>query len=229
MSKEKQKRADGFEQIEEATISTEQFIEKNQKLLVRGVLVIIIVVGAILGYYRFYKAPMEQEALKQMFVAENLFEKDSFNLALNGDGNILGFVEIADKYSSTPAGNLANFYAGLSYLYLGEYENAITSLKKFSSDDLLMNNMAIANIGDAYMQLGNYAKAAESYSKAASSKLNDFSTPVFLMKNALALEKSNNYAGALKIYEKINQEFPASPEGRDIEKYIERAKLKSSK
>lgn len=46
MSKEKQKRADGFEQIEEATISTEQFIEKNQKLLVRGVLVIIIVVGA---------------------------------------------------------------------------------------------------------------------------------------------------------------------------------------
>ena len=53
MSKEKQKRADGFEQIEEATISTEQFIEKNQKLLVRGVLVIIIVVGVILGYYRF--------------------------------------------------------------------------------------------------------------------------------------------------------------------------------
>ena len=77
MSKEKQKRVDGFEQIEEATISTEQFIEKNQKLLVRGVLVIIIVVGAILGYYRFYKTPMKEEALKQMFVAENLFEKDS--------------------------------------------------------------------------------------------------------------------------------------------------------
>lgn len=75
MSKEKQKRADGFEQIEEATISTEQFIEKNQKLLVRGVLVIIIVVGVILGYYRFYKAPMEEEALKQMFVAENLLKK----------------------------------------------------------------------------------------------------------------------------------------------------------
>lgn len=87
MSKEKQKRVDGFEQIEEATISTEQFIEKNQKLLIRGVLVIIIVVGAILGYHRFYKIPMKEEALKQMFVAENLFEKDSFNMALNGDGN----------------------------------------------------------------------------------------------------------------------------------------------
>ena len=95
MSKEKQKRADGFEQIEEATISTEQFIEKNQKLLVRGVLVIIIVVGALLGYYRFYKAPMEQEALKQMFVAENLFEKDSFNMALNGDGNAPGLIVLS--------------------------------------------------------------------------------------------------------------------------------------
>lgn len=103
MSKEKQKRADGFEQIEEATISTEQFIEKNQKLLVRGVLVIIIVVGAILGYYRFYKAPMEQEALKQMFVAENLFEKDSFNMALNGDGNVPVFWRSLTNTALLPA------------------------------------------------------------------------------------------------------------------------------
>ena len=117
MSKEKQKRVDGFEQIEEATISTEQFIEKNQKLLVRGVLVIIIVVGAILGYYRFYKTPMKEEALKQMFVAENLFEKDSFNMALNGDGNAPGFLEIIDKYSSTPSGNLAFTLGGQQKCY----------------------------------------------------------------------------------------------------------------
>ena len=156
MSKEKQKRADGFEQIEEATISTEQFIEKNQKLLVRGVLVIIIVVGAILGYYRFYKAPMEQEALKQMFVAENLFEKDSFNMALNGDGNAPGFLEIIDKYSSTPSGNLANYYAGICYLHLGDNQNAIKHLEKFSSDDVIFSSMVTANLGDAYMQLGDF-------------------------------------------------------------------------
>ena len=146
MSKEKQKRADGFEQIEEATISTEQFIEKNQKLLVRGVLVIIIVVGVILGYYRFYKAPMEEEALKQMFVAENLFEKDSFNMALNGDGNAPGFLEIIDKYSSTPSGNLANYYAGICYLHLGDNQNAIKHLEKFSSDDVIFSSMVTANL-----------------------------------------------------------------------------------
>lgn len=229
MSKEKVKHEDGFEHLEDALTSSEQFIEKNQKMLINIVLVLVIIIGGYFGYKHLVSEPKAQEASSQIFGAQNYFEKDSFNLALNGDGNILGFIEIADKYSSTPAGNLANFYAGLSYLYMGEYENAIASLKKFSSDDLLMNNMAIANIGDAYMQMGNYAKAAEYYNKATASKLNDFSTPVFLMKNALALEKSNNYAAALKIYEKINQEFPASPEGRDIEKYIERAKLKSGK
>ena len=71
---------------------------------------------------------------------------------------MLGFIEIADKYSSTPSGNLAKYYAGLSYLYMGEYQNAIQYLEKFSSDDLLLSNLAKANIGDAYMQLGEYRK-----------------------------------------------------------------------
>lgn len=229
MSKEKGKHEDGFEHLEGALTSSEQFIEKNQKMIVYVVLALVVIIGGYFGYKHFVSAPQSQEASSQIFGAQNYFEKDSFNFALNGDGNTLGFIEIADKYSSTPTGNLANYYAGLSYLYLGEYENAISSLKKFSSDDLLMANMATANIGDAYMQLGNYTKAAEHYKKAAASKANDFSTPGFLMKNALALEKSNDYSGALKIYEKIEKEYPSSQEGRDIEKYIERAKLQGGK
>ena len=218
MSKEKQKRADGFEQIEEATISTEQFIEKNQKLLVRGVLVIIIVVGVILGYYRFYKAPMEEEALKQMFVAENLFEKDSFNMALNGDGNAPGFLEIIDKYSSTPSGNLANYYAGICYLHLGDNQ-------KFSSDDVIFSSMVTANLGDAYMQLGDFKKASSYYQKATTGTTNMATTPVIMMKAGLAFEKANDYKSALNMYERLEKEFPASYEARDIEKYITRAKL----
>ena len=207
MSKEQKKREDGFEHLEEALTSGEQFIEKNQKMIVNVVLVLVVIIAGYFGYNRFIAEPHAQEAANQIFGAQNYFEKDSFNLALNGDGNVLGFIEIADKYSSTPSGNL----------------------EKFSSDDLLLSNLAKANIGDAYMQLGEYRKAAENYKKAAASKTNDFSTPTFLMKNGLALEKSNDYSGALKVYEQIEQEYPASPEGRDIEKYIERAQLKLKK
>ena len=86
-----------------------------------------------------------------------------------------------------------------------------------------------ANIGDAYMQLGNYKKAAEYYKKATASKVNDFSTPIFLMKNALAYEKAEDYASALKIYEQIEKEFPNAPESRDIEKYITKAQMNLKK
>lgn len=225
MSKEKQKRADGFEQIEEATISTEQFIEKNQKLLIRGVLVIVIVVGAILGYYRFYKAPLEEGALKQMFVAENLFEKDSFNMALNGDGNAPGFLEIIDRYGSTPSGNLANYYAGICYLHLGDNQNAIKYLEKFSSDDVIFSSMVKANLGDAYMQQGDFKKASSYYQKATTGTTNMVTTPMILMKAGLAFEKANDYKNALSMYERIEKEFPASMEAAEIEKYITRAKL----
>ena len=226
MSKEQKTKEDSFEQLEGALTSGEQFIEKNQKMIVNVIVVLLVIIGAYFGYNRFIVMPKATEAANQIFGAQNYFEKDSFNLALNGDGNVLGFLEIIDKYGSTPSGNIANYYAGLSYLHLGQYENAIKYLKKFSSDDLLMANMAQANIGDAYMQMGEYKNAANHYQKAANSKANDFSTPMFLMKNGLALEKAGDYAGALKSYEQINREYPNAPEARDIEKYIERTELK---
>lgn len=229
MSKDQKKPEDGFEQLEGALTSSEQFIEKNQKMIINIIIILIVIIGGYFSYTRFIIAPKAKEAANQIFGAQNYFEKDSFNLALNGDGNISGFIEIADKYSSTPSGNLANYYAGLSYLYTGEYENAIKYLGKFSSDDLLLGNMAIANIGDAYMQLGNYKKAAEQYKKAAASKLNDFSTPVFLMKKGLAAEKAEDYKEALAAYEQLEKDFPNSPEARDVEKYIERVQLKLNK
>ncbi|WP_251623565.1 tetratricopeptide repeat protein [Odoribacter lunatus] len=228
MAKEK-KHDDQFEQIEDVLTRGEQFIENNQKMLVNAVIIILVIIGAFLGYNKFIKAPKIEEAANQIFGAQNYFEQDSFNLALNGDGNITGFLEIADNYGSTPSGNLAKYYSGLCFLYLGDYNQAINYLQKFSSDDFLMSNLAIANIGDAYMQLKEYKKAADYYAKAASSKLNDFSTPIFLMKNALAYEKANDYAAALKVYEKIESEFPNSPEARNIEKYITRAKTNLKK
>lgn len=229
MSKQQKKHEDSFEHLEDALSSSEQFIEKNQKMIINVVLILIIIIGAWFSYNRFIVEPKAQEASSQIFGAQNYFERDSFNLALNGDGNILGFLEIIEKYGSTPAGNLANYYAGLSYLYTGDYQNAIQYLGKFSSDDLLLSNMAIANMGDVYMQLGEYKKAADQYKKAAASKTNDFSTPIFLMKNGLALEKADDYKGALKVYEQLEKEYPNAPESRDIEKYIERAQLKINK
>lgn len=229
MSTETNKHGDKFERIEDALSHSEQFIESNQKLIINVIIAVIVVVGGVLAYNKFYKQPQSEEATTQIYGAQSYFEKDSFNLALKGDGNNLGFLDIADQYSGTPSGNLANYYSGLCYLYTGDYNNAIKYLENFSSDDLLLSNLAIANIGDAYMQLGQFQKAAGQYKKAADSKVNDFSTPIFLMKNALAYEKANDYAAALKIYQQIEKDFPNTPEARDIEKYITRAQMNLKK
>ncbi len=228
MAKQK-KNEDKFEQIEEVLTRGEQFIESNQKKIINVITGILVVVVAVLGYNRFIRQPRIQEAANQIYGAQNYFERDSFNLALNGDGNISGFLEIADNYGSTPAGNLAKYYAGLCFLYTGEYTNAIKYLEKFSSDDLLVSNMAIANIGDAYMQMGEYGKAASSYKKAAASRQNDFSSPIFLLKSGTAYEKAGVFNKALEVYEQIEKEFPASAEGRDIRKYIVRAQMNLKK
>lgn len=229
MAQQQKKKEDGFEQLEGALTNGEQFIEKNQKMIVNVILALLVVILAYFAYNRFVSAPKIEEAANQIFGAQNHFARDSFNLALEGDGNTLGFIEIIERYGSTPSGNLACYYAGLSYLRLGEYENAIKYLKKFSADDFLMANMAQSNIGDAYMQLGDYKAAASHYAKAAASNANDFSTPIFLQKNGLALEKAGDYAGALKCYRRINSDFPNSSEARDIEKYIQRAELNLKK
>jgi tetratricopeptide (TPR) repeat protein len=159
-----------FEQIDETLSKTEQFIEDNQKNLMRGVGVVVAIVALFIGYQNLYIAPMEKEAQVDMFMAELYFQKDSFNLALNGDGQYLGFLDIAEEYSSTKAGALANYYAGIAYLNIGDYENSIEYLGDFSSDDLVLSALALGCIGDAYMELADTDNALSYYEDAAEKK-----------------------------------------------------------
>lgn len=229
MAQKIEEREDGFSQVEKSLTAGEQFIEKNQKLIVRSVIAVLVILGAFYGWKNFIHEPKVAEAENQIYVAQQYFEADSFNLALNGDGNALGFIEIADQYSSTPSGNLANLYCGVCYLKMGEYQNAINYLEKFSSNDALLGNMAKANIGDAYMELGDYKKAAANYDEAATSNVNKLTTPHFLFKKGYALMMANDNDAAVKVFENIVAEYPeyADDIQVQIEKYI--AKAKSSK
>ena len=143
MAKKNNKTEDQFQQVEEALTRTEQFIEDNQKLLIRIVGGVVLIIALFLGVKQFYLQPMQENAQADMYMAELYFQKDSFNLALNGDGQYYGFLDIIDDYSLSNAGNLANYYAGLSYLHLGEYENAIDYLKDFSSNDIILSSLAL--------------------------------------------------------------------------------------
>ncbi|MHC1704927.1 MAG: tol-pal system YbgF family protein [Tenuifilaceae bacterium] len=225
MTKEKKDAAENsVESLENALTRTERYIESNQKSLTIIVLAIVIVVGAYLGYKKLYLAPMEEKAQSQIFAAEQYFERDSFKLALNGDGNYLGLLDIIDKYGPTKSANLAFYYAGVSYRELGDFETAIKYLKKFNAGDLLVTPLAYGAIGDCYVELKNYKEGVNFYEKAVNYNSNDFTTPIFLKKSGLVYEELKDYKSAQKVYEQINEKYPKTTEARDIEKDIIRIK-----
>lgn len=209
--------------VEETLSRTEHFLEENYKklLVILGVLVGIV---AVVWLGKIYLNSRNQEAQSQMFQAERYLEMDSLNLALNGDGNYLGFIDIADEYKFTKSGNLALYSAGICLLHLGNYEDAIEYLEKYSRKDQLIASLAIGATGDAYVELGDTEKGISKYLEAAEYADNSFNTPLFLMKAAELYELENKYADALKIYERIQKEYPESSEGATIEKYIARVK-----
>ena len=223
MAKKSNKTEDQFIQVEEALSKTEQYIENNQKMIVQIVAIIIAIIALFLGFKKFYIEPMEIDAKAEMYMAELYFEKDSFNLALNGDGQYFGFLDIADEYSLTKQGELAKYYAGISYLHLSQYENAIDYLEDFSSDDILLSSFALGCIGDAYMEMNDLDNALKYYNKASNNSDNKLTTPRYLFKQALIHEINKNYTEALEIYNVIKDKYKTSSEGNGIEKYISRA------
>lgn len=217
-----------LENVEGALNRTEQWFENNSKTLIIALIAIIVVTLGVIGYLKYIKAPRELKAQDEMFMAQRYFQMDSLNLALNGDGNFYGFLDIIDNYGSTKAGNVAHYYAGICYLNLGDFESAIAQLKKFSGKDEIVTAMAIGAMGDAYMEIGDQQKAANQYNKAAKVRTNDFTTPIFMLKAAQTYEMMGDYKNALQGYELLKKEYPLSQESRDIDKYIGRVKEKLS-
>lgn len=210
--------------VEQTLTQTEQFLEENYRKLLTVLVVAVIIVGIIwLG--KIYLSKRNDEALSQIYQAEKYLEADSLSLALNGDGNYLGFIDIASSYKMTKTGNLANYGAGICLLHLGEYESAIDYLNKYSKKDKVIGSLALGATGDAWVELGDLEKGITKYLEAADHAENSFNTPLFLMKAGEIYELTGRHQEALEVYERIRSEYPESTEGSSIEKYISRVKL----
>lgn len=210
------------ETVGEALNQTEHFIEKYKKPLLYSVIAILAVTAIGFAYQNLYRKPHINEALAQTFVAEQYFRADSFALALNGDGNALGFKQIIDEYGDN-AGEAIYLYAGISELQLGNYNEAITLLKKYGGDDLILQARALCNIGDAYAGLQNNKEAVSYYMKAAKHVDNSFAAN-YLLKAGIMYEELGDKENAIKAYEEIKVKYPQTVEGYEIDKYISRIK-----
>jgi tetratricopeptide (TPR) repeat protein len=226
MAKKDKNKEELLVDVESSLTGLERYFEENKNAITGVAVAIFVVVAGYFAYTNLYQKPLEQEAKEEIFYAERLFQKDSFQQAIEGYQGHLGFLDVAADYSSTAAGNMANYYAGISYLQLGQYENAIRLLDEFSTTDPILSAQAKGAIGDAFMELKQPEEALDYYRKAAKVSSNSYVVPFYLFKAGLVAEMQDDPATAVDFYQRIKQEFPDSKQAADIEKYIAHAEAK---
>ncbi|MBV7267877.1 tetratricopeptide repeat protein [Winogradskyella luteola] len=220
--------AEVFNTLDEGASKTEEWVVKNQNYIIGIIAVVALAVLAYLGYNKFIAEPNHKEAMNEMYQAKTYFDDaangiaaDSlYNMALNGGEGKYGMLDIIDQYSGSPAANLANYYAGMAYLNLKDYQNAVTYLGDFSSDDKMLNPIAKGGIGDAFVQLEQLPEALEYYEKAFNANTNEFTTPLYLLKAArVAIDLGEN-SKALDYLKRIKSDFPDSTEAGQVDVLI---------
>ena len=220
------------EQNAENISKSEDFLLKNKKTILYAVIALIVIIAGIILYNNFVKAPREAKASTELAKGQTMFANQQFAQALNGDSTgYAGFVKIASDYSSTPAGNLANLYAGLCYANLDKWEDAVKFLDKYSpANDEMVSPAAVAALGNAYAHVKQLDKAVDALKKAAKmadsqalDNTNNSLSPTVLIQAATILESQNKKDEALKIYQDIKKKYVNSAVSQEIDKYIERA------
>ncbi|GEM56062.1 hypothetical protein B0A58_00125 [Flavobacterium branchiophilum NBRC 15030 = ATCC 35035] len=223
--------AEVFNSLDQTASKTEEWVERNQKIIF-GILgaVALVTVGYIL-YGKFVSEPNQDKAANDMFQAQQYFKQatdasepkkiDSlYKLALNGGEGQYGFIKLADEYSGTDAGNLSHYYAGLALLNTGKYADAIAQLEQFKSEDSMLKTLAIGAIGDAYMEQNKAKEALEFYINASENNVNELTTPRFLLKAGQTALSLNQKEEALKYFNQIKDKYEASQEASTVDAYI---------
>jgi tetratricopeptide (TPR) repeat protein len=207
--------------IVEARDNISDYINDNKGLVFGIIGGIILLVAGYFIYKYAVVGPKEREAVSAMTKAQEQFAKDSFALALENPGaGFEGFLDIADNYSGTATANTAKYYAGVSYLNLGRYQDAIDMLESVKAKGEVLPVMKNGNLGDAYSENGDFDKAMSFYKKAATAKENSFLTPYYMNKLALLEIKNGNVAAAQKLFTTIKNDYPNSYVAADVEKFL---------
>lgn len=206
--------------------SVEAWVEKNKNILIGIVAGVIIGVAGYLSFTKLYIAPREKEAQYELYLAQELFEDESFLQAIEGDGNALGFLAIAEEYRWTKAANLARYYTGVSYLNLADYKNAIKHLDKFSTKDDILGVVKYGAIADAFLELNQPKEALEYYTKATRQSRNSMVTPIYLERAGQTAIILEDFKKAKGFFERLKKDFPESNEARSAEKMMAKLSAK---
>ena len=214
--------------MEQSLSQSEAFFVKNKKTVIAAVVAIVVIVAGVVLYKTYVSGPNEIKASTAISKGQKYFMNGNYQQALNGDSaNFKGFVKLADEYSSTEAGNLANLYAGLCSAKLNKWEDAAKYLEKFDgADDQMISPAAEGTLGNVYAHLNQLDKAVSHLKKAAEKADNNSLSPTFLIQAGEILESQGKNDEALKLYQQVKEKYFNSMAYQTIDGYIERVSAK---
>jgi tetratricopeptide (TPR) repeat protein len=203
---------------------TESFIEKYRKHIIYGGVGIVVVIISIIGYQKWVIEPEEKASQDEYWNAFYDFQnEDTTDAVLYGTETYLGMEDVASQYSGYSGGNIAAYCCAIVYMERGDFENALTYLEQCEFEDIMVGTLVVGLKGDCNVELGNFEEAAVLFEEAAAREENEFTSPLFLKKAGLVYEELGQNDKAAELYTKIDAEWPLTPEGQDIQKYLVRA------
>ena len=221
--------------VNETLAKSEAFVIKYKKQIITALVAAVIGVGGTLAYIYGYAKPREEKAQELLgVVMQKYVMTQDFEHALKGEGKTLGLIAIADKYSSTDAGNIAKYEAGICNFNLGKTKEAIKYLEDFSAqDDATVSAQALYALGNCYATDKQFDKAVSTFKKAAKATSVPALCAEYLFQAGLILENQKKNNEALEVYQNIKKQYPTAPMCAQqeqngvlldavIDKYIER-------
>ncbi|MEY2901404.1 MAG: hypothetical protein RLY89_510 [Bacteroidota bacterium] len=213
----------------EPVAKAQQFLHNNGKTILGVLVAIVVIVAGWIGYTQYIVKPKEDKAAEAIIKVQGYFMMDSSNLVLNGDGQSKGALYIINNFGGTKTANLAKYYAGVSYLHLGDFSNAVKYLKDFSTDAKQIQLLALGNLGDAYAELKQNDDAIATYKKAGNSfETDEANSAEYLFRAALLSESLGKNKEALDLYKEIKTKFPKTDKGFQADKYIYRLSVEKN-
>jgi tetratricopeptide (TPR) repeat protein len=206
---------------EAAIAKAKDFWSKYNKFIIGVCAAVIVIGGGWLIYDKMFKGPKVKKAEASIWKAESYYRKDSFRLALQGDGQNWGFEKVISTYGGTPTGNLARLYAGICYTKLNDNTNAVKHLKKFSSSSKPSQQLAYRLLGDNLADMGNFKEALDYYKKAAHHFEDDKAASASsLFRAAGTAEKLKDTKEAIELYKELRDKYPSTMEGNSADMYL---------
>ncbi|MCY4233090.1 MAG: hypothetical protein OXE59_05045 [Bacteroidetes bacterium] len=180
----------------------------NRNVLIGSAVGVILIVAGFFGY-NYIQDTRNIQAQEFLGAILLEYEDSNYQIALDGNGEVLGLVDIIDRYGTTPAGNTAKFYAANAHFELQQYDLALELFESYDAKNDFLGASATAGRAAIYELREEYLRAGDLFKHAADMDDNNtLRAPYYLRSAARAYVESGDLESAIEVIHEAKENYP---------------------